>query len=94
MKGVFNMMCTGIVRCVDDLGRVVIPKEIRRNMGIKEGEPLEIYVDHETNSIVFKKYAEVSFTEAFSNLIEKYKDDEQAKSLIEIAKSLTKINEG
>jgi AbrB family looped-hinge helix DNA binding protein len=94
MKGVFNMMCTGIVRCVDDLGRVVIPKEIRRNMGIKEGEPLEIYTDPATNSVVFRKYVEVSFAEAFSNLIEKYKDDEQAKSLIEIAKSLTKINEG
>lgn len=88
------MMCTGIVRRIDDLGRVVIPKEIRRNMGIKEGEPLEIYVDHETNSVVFKKHTEGSFAEAFSNLIEKYKDDEQAKSLIEIAKNLTKINEG
>ena len=88
------MMATGIVRRIDDLGRVVIPKEIRRSMGIKEGEPLEIYVDHETNSVVFKKPAESSFAEAFSNLIEKYKDDEQAKSLIEIAKNLTKINEG
>lgn len=88
------MTATGIVRRIDDLGRVVIPKEIRRSMGIKEGEALEIYVDHETNSVVFKKYAEVSFAEAFSNLIEKYKDDEQAKNLIEIAKSLTKINEG
>lgn len=88
------MMCTGIVRRIDDLGRVVIPKEIRRTMGIKEGEPLEIYVDHETNSVVFRKYVEVSFAEAFSNLIEQYKDDEQAKSLIEIAKNLTKINEG
>lgn len=94
MKGVFNMMATGIVRRMDDLGRVVIPKEIRRSMGIREGEALEIYVDHETNSVVFKKYTEVSFVEAFSSLIERYKDDEQAKSLIEIAKSLTKINEG
>lgn len=88
------MTATGIVRRIDDLGRVVIPKEIRRSMGIKEGEALEIYVDHETNSVVFKKYVEVSFAEAFSNLIEKYKDDEQAKSLIEIAKILAKENEG
>lgn len=94
MKGVFNMMCTGIVRRIDDLGRIVIPKEIRRSMGIKEGEPLEIYTDPETNSVIFRKYVEVSFAEAFSNLIEQYKDDKQAKSLIEIAKSLTKINEG
>lgn len=88
------MTATGIVRRIDDLGRVVIPKEIRRSMGIREGEALEIYVDHETNSVVFKKYAEVSFAEAFSNLIEQYKDDEQAKSLIEIAKILAKENEG
>jgi stage V sporulation protein T len=94
MKGVFNMMCTGIIRRIDDLGRVVIPKEIRRSMGIKEGEPLEIYTDPETNSVVFRKYVEVSFAEAFSNLIEQYKDDEQAKSILAIAKSLTKKNEG
>ena len=39
------MKATGIVRRVDDLGRVVIPKEIRRQLGIVEGEPLEIYLD-------------------------------------------------
>lgn len=88
------MMCTGIVRRIDDLGRVVIPKEIRRSMGIKEGEALEIYTDPETNSVVFRKYVEVSFAEAFSNLIEQYKDDEQAKSILAIAESLTKKNEG
>ena len=89
------MMATGIVRRVDDLGRVVIPKEIRRTMGIKEGEPLEIYVDHETNSVVFRKYMKVSFSEALSNLIEDYEIDEQAKSIIsEIAKILVKENEG
>lgn len=38
------MQATGIVRRIDDLGRIVIPKEIRRTMGIKEGDPLEIYV--------------------------------------------------
>lgn len=40
------MKATGIVRCVDDLGRVVIPKEIRKNLGIYEGEPLEIYTEN------------------------------------------------
>ena len=38
------MTATGIIRRVDDLGRVVIPKEIRRNLGIREGDPLEIFV--------------------------------------------------
>ncbi len=50
------MRATGIVRRIDDLGRVVIPKEIRRNFGIKEGDPLEIYTDRD-GAIIFKKYA-------------------------------------
>ena len=48
------MRATGIVRRVDDLGRVVIPREIRRSMGIKEGEPLEIYL--ENDAIIFRRY--------------------------------------
>lgn len=48
------MKATGIVRRIDDLGRVVIPKEIRRTMGIKEGDPLELYT--EGKFICFKKY--------------------------------------
>lgn len=48
------MKATGIIRRVDDLGRVVIPKEIRRNLGIREGDPLEIFL-HE-DSVCFKKY--------------------------------------
>lgn len=50
------MKATGIVRRIDDLGRVVIPKEIRRTMGIREGDPLEIYTG-ERGEIFFKKYA-------------------------------------
>ena len=49
------MRATGIVRRVDDLGRVVIPKEIRRSMGIKEGEPLEIYL--ENDAVIFRRYS-------------------------------------
>lgn len=48
------MKATGIVRRVDDLGRVVIPREIRRSMGIEDGEPLEIFVGD--NKIIFQKY--------------------------------------
>ena len=47
---------TGIVRRIDDLGRVVIPKEIRRTMRIREGDPLEIYTDRE-GEVIFKKYS-------------------------------------
>lgn len=49
------MKATGIIRRVDDLGRVVIPKEIRRNLGIQENNPLEIFL-HE-DCVCFKKYS-------------------------------------
>lgn len=49
------MKATGIVRRIDDLGRVVIPKEIRRTLGIREGEPLEIFLDGK-DTICFRKY--------------------------------------
>ena len=52
------MKATGIVRRIDDLGRVVIPKEIRRTMRIREGDPLEIYTDHE-GEVIFKKYSPI-----------------------------------
>ena len=50
------MKATGIVRRVDDLGRIVIPKEIRRTLRIREGDPLEIYTDKE-GGVIFKKYS-------------------------------------
>ena len=49
------MKATGIIRRIDDLGRVVIPKEIRRSMRIREGDPLEIYTTQD--SICFRKYS-------------------------------------
>src|SRR5665647_1350081 len=53
------MKATGIVRRIDDLGRVVIPKEIRRTLRIRDGDPLEIYVDHE-GEVILKKYSPIS----------------------------------
>ncbi len=52
------MKATGIVRRIDDLGRVVIPKEIRRTMRIREGDPLEIYTQSD-GEVIFKKYSPV-----------------------------------
>ena len=49
------MKATGIVRRIDDLGRIVVPKEIRRTLRIREGDPLEIFTDRE-GKIVLKKY--------------------------------------
>lgn len=50
------MKATGIVRRIDDLGRVVIPKEIRRTMRIRDGDPLEIYTEKD-GEVIFKKYS-------------------------------------
>ena len=59
------MKATGIVRRIDDLGRVVIPKEIRRTMRIREGDPLEIYTDRE-GEVIFKKYSPMGELRAFA----------------------------
>ena len=59
------MKATGIVRRIDDLGRVVIPKEIRRTMRIREGDPLEIYTTRE-GEVIFKKYSLLGGLEDFA----------------------------
>ena len=50
------MKATVIIRRIDDLGRIVIPKDIRREMRIREGDPLEIFVDRHENIVGFQKY--------------------------------------
>jgi AbrB family transcriptional regulator (stage V sporulation protein T) len=60
------MKATGIVRRIDDLGRVVIPKEIRKTMRIREGDPLEIYTDKD-GEVIFKKYSLMSGLSDFSS---------------------------
>ena len=59
------MKATGIVRRIDDLGRVVIPKEIRRTLRIREGDPLEIFTDRE-GEIILKKYSPIGELGAFA----------------------------
>ena len=59
------MKATGLVRRIDDLGRVVIPKEIRRTMRIREGDPLEIYTDRE-GEVIFKKYSPIGELASFA----------------------------
>ena len=59
------MKATGIVRRIDDLGRIVIPKEIRRTLRIRESDPLEIFTDRE-GEIILKKYSPIGETTAFA----------------------------
>ena len=60
------MKATGIVRRIDDLGRVVIPKEIRRTLRIREGDPLEIYTSRD-GEVIFKKYSLLGGVEDFAS---------------------------
>ncbi|GBF32872.1 stage V sporulation protein T [Desulfocucumis palustris] len=75
---------TGIVRRIDDLGRVVIPKELRRNLKIREGDPLEIYVDR-GGQIMLKKYSPIMELGAFAQ--------EYAESLFEALGHLSVITD-
>ncbi|RYL88187.1 stage V sporulation protein T [Sporolactobacillus sp. THM7-4] len=78
------MKATGIVRRIDDLGRVVIPKEIRRTLRIREGDPLEIFVDHD-GEVILKKYSPMSELGDFAK--------EYAESLAEHSGRLTLISD-
>ena len=62
------MKATGVVRRIDELGRIVIPKEIRRNLKIRDGESIEIFTDNQ-NQIVLKKY---SLSEDYAMMIKSY----------------------
>lgn len=62
------MKATGIVRRVDDLGRIVIPKEIRRTLRIREGDPLEIYTEKD-GGMIFRKYSPMGDLQDFASAI-------------------------
>ena len=59
------MKATGVVRRIDDLGRIVIPKEIRKTLRIREGDPLEIFTDKE-GEIILKKYSPIGELSEFA----------------------------
>ena len=86
------MRATGIVRRVDDLGRVVIPKEIRRSMGIKEGEPLEIYL--ENDAVIFRRYSYnlVDEVKRVAELIE-YNCNADRETMVDISRMLSTVAE-
>ena len=88
------MKATGIVCRVDDLGRVVIPKEIRRTMRIREGDPLEIFLN-EDGAVVFSKYIPAYRDDLMATLqdaadyYDNYEDDRAtAEQLRKIAKEI------
>lgn len=88
------MKATGIIRRIDDLERIVIPKEIRRNMNIREGDPMEIYLDGD-NRVVFEKYNS-GLLPFIHNLADRVEDNEydtlSPESVKEIKGLLDKIS--
>ena len=79
------MRATGIVRRIDDLGRVVIPREIRRRLGIREGDALEIFVDGK-DTVCFRKYVidlrdEVEYLKSQIEIASNLSYEEQAKAM-------------
>ena len=84
------MISTGIVRRIDELGRVVIPREIRRTLKIKDGDPLEIFRDKD--KLVLVKYAPVDDKQdAVDTLSEWLKDAEQSAVLTDIERMTFKM---
>lgn len=82
--------CTGIVRRIDDLGKVVIPKEIRRTMKIREGDPLIISTTE--NGVLFEKYnVNADITDSLKQVIDNYEDDltkDEIESIRKVIKSI------
>ncbi len=76
------MKATGIVRRIDDLGRIVIPKEIRRTLRIRESDPLEIFTDRE-GEIILKKYSPIGEMSTFAR--------QYAESLAQVSGQMTLI---
>lgn len=76
------MKSTGIVRRIDDLGRVVIPKEIRQTLRIREGDPLELWLDKDT--VCFKKYNVIApIEDTLNSIIELMNDDDVSRKISE-----------
>ena len=92
------MKASGIVRRLDDLGRIVIPIEIRRSMGVSEGSPLEMVIDEETNGLILIPYhnnisSKIRGIAKNLNSVNSNPDEcEIARELEKIAKKLENLN--
>ena len=92
------MKALGIVRRLDDLGRIVIPIEIRRSMGVSEGSPLEMVIDEETNGLILIPYhnnisSKIRGIAKNLNSVNSNPDEcEIARELEKIAKKLENLN--
>lgn len=79
------MVATGIVRRIDELGRIVIPREIRRAIGIKDGDPIELFIDK--NNIVLRKYSLADEVGEAVDFLKSWIDDPESDA----AKNMTSL---
>lgn len=85
------MKATGVVRRIDDLGRVVIPKELRRSLRIQEGDPLEIFTDDE-GGVIFRKYDYIeSVEDSVQRLREAVLENQDLKNSRALIEKITEI---
>ena len=86
------MKNTGIIRRIDDLGRIIVPKEIRRTLNLREGDPLEIFVAD--GMVCFKKYyAENGYREMINDIIANLNEDYCVENSAEIKSKLNEVLE-
>lgn len=93
------MRATGIVRRIDDLGRIVIPKDIRKTLNIREGDPLEIFTDPNEGTVCFKPYLPYSepwrwLEEAAENMRDNEDFHEFAADVYALARKIRKSARG
>lgn len=85
------MKATGIIRRFDDLGRIVVPKEIRRRLGISEGTPMELFLTEDGDGVVFKKYDSYSELNNYLDTIRDIVAENEVDKSEEIFKHLRAI---
>lgn len=85
------MKATGIIRRIDDLGRVVIPREVRRRLGIREGDAFELFMTEDLRGVIFQKYSfDTPVAEALKSLRVAVEDSEMPCRM-EFLQSITKL---
>ncbi len=85
------MKATGIIRRIDDLGRLIVPKEIRRTLSIHEGDPFEIFCEKDTT--IFRKYnPSADYRETLSRLRKNIRDDDYLKDRPAILQKIEELD--
>ena len=84
------MKATGQVRRIDDLGRIVIPKDVRRSLGIREGDAFEIFITEDRRGVVFQKYSfDTPIVEALKGL--RVAEESELSCRMEFLQSITEL---